>query len=159
MSQHAPQTYEYDLNVAAADIDEMGHVNNAVYFTYLEHAYVHYMRELRLAWPNADGVGFIIAHASCDYRAPLYLAEQVTIHARVTHIGRSSLEFDYRLEGGDGRLVANGRTVQVCYDYSQNRPVPILATWREAILDYEPGLHQQVDLSTQETDPWPLHST
>ncbi|WP_394356867.1 acyl-CoA thioesterase [Shumkonia mesophila] len=45
-SQHAPQTYEYDLDVAAADIDEMGHVNNAVHLTWVQVAVLRHWNRI-----------------------------------------------------------------------------------------------------------------
>ena len=131
------------LEVRWRDIDALGHVNNAVYFTYLEQARGHYLRELGLISSRADDAGFILAEASCQYRSPLKLAERVTIYARVCELRNTSFIFEYRVEAEDGRLAAMARSVQVCYDYRAKRPIPIPTEWREAILAYEPGL--QVD--------------
>ncbi|MBN1813403.1 MAG: acyl-CoA thioesterase, partial [Anaerolineae bacterium] len=117
-----------------------GHVNNAVYFNYLEQARLHYMRELGFLPPNSTQVGVIIAEAGCRFKSPLRLGEQVTIRARVSEFRRTSFIFEYRIEGEDGRLVATARTVQVCYDYENQRPGPIPDKWREAFIAYEPGL-------------------
>lgn len=122
------------------DLDSMGHVNNAVYFTYLEQARVHYLRELGFVSSDPSGIGFILADASCQFKSPLELGERVTIHARVTELRNSSFIFEYRMEGGDGRLAATARSVQVCYDYQNLRPILIPDRWREAITIYEPGL-------------------
>jgi acyl-CoA thioester hydrolase len=129
------------LEVRWRDVDALGHVNNAVYFNYLEQARLHYMRELGFLPPNSTAVGVIIAEASCRFKSPLKLGECVTIRARVSEFRRSSFIFEYRLEGEDGRLAATARTVQVCYDYKNQRPSPIPDEWREAFTAYEPGLH------------------
>ena len=128
------------LEVRWRDVDALSHVNNAVYFTYLEQARVHYLHELGLAPTNPGDIGMIIAEASCRFKSPLRLREQVTIRVRVSQMRRSSFTFVYRMEGGDGRLAALARTVQVCYDYDEERPVPIPARWREVFVAYEPGL-------------------
>jgi acyl-CoA thioester hydrolase len=128
------------LEVRWRDLDPMGHVNNAVYFTYLEQARVHYLRELRAISTDPAEIGFILAEASCQFKSPLELGERVTIHTRVSEMRNSSFVFEYRLAGKDGRLVATARTVQVCYDYQAQRPIPILDGWRDAIVAYEPGL-------------------
>jgi acyl-CoA thioester hydrolase len=52
------------LEVRWRDVDALGHVNNAVYFNYLEQARLHYMRELGFLPPNSTDVGVIIAEAS-----------------------------------------------------------------------------------------------
>jgi acyl-CoA thioester hydrolase len=128
------------LEVRWRDLDPMGHVNNAVYLTYLEQARVHYLREVGVVWTNPSGIGFILAQASCQFKSPLELGERVTIHTRVSQLRNSSFVFEYRTEGQDGRLVATARTVQVCYDYQAQHPIPIPDAWREAVAAYEPGL-------------------
>jgi len=128
------------VEVRWRDLDPMGHVNNAVYFTYLEQARTHYMREVGLLPDAPSDVGFILAEASCQFKAPLQLGERVTIHTRVSQLRNSSFIFEYRAEADDGRLVATARTVQVCYDYQAQRSVPVPDEWREAIITYEPGL-------------------
>lgn len=131
------------LEVRWRDLDPLGHVNNAVYFTYLEHARTHYLRELGLvSFKSPEEVGIILAEATCTYHAPLYLGERVTIWVRVSEMRNSSFIFEYRMEGEDGRLVATARTVQVCYDYRARRSTPIPEHWRATITAYEPGLQE-----------------
>lgn len=128
------------VEVRWRDLDAKNHVNNAVYFTYLEQARFHYLRELGLIPDEPSGRGFILAEARCRYKSPLALGESVTIHIRVSDIGRSSFAFSYCIEGQDGRLVAEADSTQVCYDYAKERSVPLPNAWRQAILAFEPGL-------------------
>jgi acyl-CoA thioester hydrolase len=122
------------------DLDAMNHVNNAVYLTYLEQARVHYLRELGLVPDVPSGIGFILAEVRCQYKSPLTLGERVTIHIRVSDLGRSSFVFAYRIEGEDDRLAAEAHTTQVRYDYEHGRSVPLSDAWRQAIVAFEPGL-------------------
>ncbi|HDQ70707.1 MAG TPA: acyl-CoA thioesterase [Chloroflexi bacterium] len=128
------------VKVRWRDVDALGHVNNAVYFTYLEQARVDYLRELGLATDDPQKVSFILAQASCQFKSPIKLGERVTVYARVSELGNSSFSFDYRMTGGDGRLIAVARSVQVCYDYARQKPVPIPEAWRQIVTAYEPGL-------------------
>ena len=128
------------LEVRWRDLDALGHVNNAVYFTYLEQARVHYLRELNVAPSDPAGIGFILAEANCQFKSPLELGERVTIHTRVSQLRNSSFVFEYQVRGGDRRLTATARTVQVCYNYRDHHPIPIPDEWRSAITVYEPGL-------------------
>jgi acyl-CoA thioester hydrolase len=128
------------LEVRWRDLDAMAHVNNAVYFTYLEHARVRYLRHLGLAPEDPREIGIIMAEANCHYRSPLRLGELVTIHVRVAELRSSSFTFEYEIAGGDGRLAATARTVQVCYDYEAARTARIPCAWREAITAFEPAL-------------------
>jgi len=128
------------LEVRWRDVDAMGHVNNAVYFSYLEQARLHYLRKRGFTPARPADIGIMIAEASGKSRSPLALSEQVTIYARVSALRKSSFFLEYHLHGEDDRLVATARTVQVCYDYTQGRPIPIPDQWRAAITTYEPGL-------------------
>jgi len=122
------------------DLDAMGHVNNVVYFTYQEQARIHYLRELELLPEDAGNIGFILAEASCQFKSPLKLGERVTVYIRVSEIRNSSFVFEYRLEGAQERLVATARSTQVCYDYQNQRSIPLPDEWREVVIAYEPNL-------------------
>lgn len=128
------------VEVRWRDLDAMNHVNNAVYFTYMEQARVHYLRELGLATDVPSDIGFILAEARCQFKSPLRLGESVTVRIRVSDLGRSSFVFAYRIEGEDGRLAAEAHTTQVRYDYESERSVPLSDAWREAIVAFEPAL-------------------
>ena len=128
------------LEVRWRDLDALGHVNNAVYFTYLEETRFHYLRELGVIPSDPSGIGMILAEASCQFKSPLRLGERVTVWMRVSELRNSSFIFEYRVEGEGGRLAATARSVQVCYDYQNQRPISIPDEWREGIIAYEPGL-------------------
>ncbi len=128
------------LEVRWRDLDALGHVNNSVYLTYLEQARVHYLSDLGLVSDGVDDIGMILAEVTCTYHAPLSLGEQVTVWTRVSELRNSSFIFEYRMEGGDGRLAATARSVQVCYDYRAGRSMPIPERWRATISAYEPAL-------------------
>ena len=55
------------LEVTWRDLDALGHVNNAVYFSYLEYARMKYLQELGLAFQSLQDVGIILAEAACTY--------------------------------------------------------------------------------------------
>lgn len=139
-SASGPFRFSCSIPIRYADIDAQRHVNNVAYFTFMEQSRVEYLREVGF-WTEAsfDGLGMIVAEATCVHRAPAYLGETVTVWARVSHLGRKSFTFDYRLETARGEI-ATGRTAQVCYDYGANQSAPIPPEWRRAIIAYEPAL-------------------
>jgi acyl-CoA thioester hydrolase len=119
-----PWIARHRLSVRFRDCDAMGHVNHAVYFTYLEQCRLTFWREATGApHPHAR---VIIARAECDYRAPAHFGDEVEVRMRVGAIGRSSftLEYEIALAGG-GRLVASAATVMVSYDYDAAAAVPL----------------------------------
>jgi len=139
----SPFRFSTTTEVRWRDLDALNHVNNAVYFTYLEEARIQYVRELGLAPDAPSDMGMILGEASCRFKSPLTLGEQVTVHIRVSELRRSSFIFEYLVEGDDRRVVAQARTAQVCYDYENQRSVPIPDVWRNAIVEFEPGLAPQ----------------
>ena len=128
-----------DIPIRYADIDAQRHLNNVAYFTFMEHARVRYLREVGL-WQGegCEAIGMIVAEASCTYKAPAYLGETVTVWVGVSYLGNKSFHFDYLLETERGQI-ATGKTIQVCYDYVQERSIPVPGAWRAAMLAYEPG--------------------
>jgi acyl-CoA thioester hydrolase len=128
------------IPIRYADIDAQRHLNNVAYFAFMEHARVQYLRETGL-WQgdDFDSVGMILAETSCTYTAPAFLGETVTVWTRISRLGNKSFHFEYRLETERGEI-ATGRSVQVCYDYTQQQSIPLPDRWREAIIAYEPGL-------------------
>ncbi len=117
------------IELRYGDIDAMNHVNNAVYVSYLEFARVQLWRERFGFVGSARDIPIILARVAVDYRSPIDLADAVTIGVRVTHIGRTSFTFAYRIEAS-GRLAAEAETVQVHYDYAAGKPVAISPAFR-----------------------------
>jgi acyl-CoA thioester hydrolase len=113
--------------VRFVDVDAMGHVNNAVYLTYVEEARIAFLRPLGPTYEN-----LILARAEIDYRSPLRDGEEVEVGVRCTRLGTSSFDLEYELRAGD-RVVAEARSVQVAYDYESSAPVPIPDEWRERL--------------------------
>jgi acyl-CoA thioester hydrolase len=128
------------IPIRYGDIDAQRHLNNIAYFAFMEHARVVYLREVDL-WTGRDfeAIGIVVAEASCSYTAPAFLGETVTVWVRISRLGNKSFDFDYHLVTERGEI-ATGKTVQVCYDYRQQRSIPMVSAWREAIVAYEPGL-------------------
>jgi len=129
--------YLHRLDVRFRDCDPMGHVNNAVYLTYLEQARLHLWQERWHVDPRQPGEGIILARAEIDFKSPAVYGEKLEVRLSVAAIGRSSFTYEYQVvEVGGGRLVLSARTVLVWYDYTAGRPVPIPDAIR-AVLERE----------------------
>jgi acyl-CoA thioester hydrolase len=113
-----------------SDYDSRGHVNNAVYLTYFEIGRVH-------AWLTAVGhtdPEFIIAEARITYRSPAMLGEPLVIEVTTSEIRTKAWVWSYRvLDERDDRVVAEGATTQVMYDYRERKSVPIPDDLRAAL--------------------------
>lgn len=116
--------------VRFSDLDGFGHVNNAVFSTYLEQA--------RLAWFGSDDEGqmplrdVILARTEIDFRSPVVFGETVEVGVRPVRVGTKSFELEYELHAG-GRVVAEARSVLVGYDYAAERSVAVPERWRRRL--------------------------
>jgi acyl-CoA thioester hydrolase len=113
------------------DLDPMGHVNNAVFLTYLEQARVSFFAELG-AVTSLDEMNMILARVEIDFKAPVRLGQEVEISVRADRFGTKSFDLEYELRV-DGALVAQATSVQVAYDYKLGEPVPVPLEWREKL--------------------------
>jgi acyl-CoA thioester hydrolase len=126
------QPFSHRIEVRFRDCDPLGHVNNAVYLTYLEQARLFHWRALWGFGMDASSTvpGVILAHAQIDFKRPVTYPETLEVRLRVAAIGTSSFTYDYEVLDANAGVVASARTVQVMYDYATGRPVPIPADIR-----------------------------
>ncbi len=130
----APVPVQVPIQIRWRDVDALGHINNAVYLTYFELARLAYIRALlgedapiepRTLLPV--DFEFILAEVNIRYRSPATLNDTLTVAIWASQVGRKSFVFDYRMtETVTGRLVAEGCSTQVWYDYASaaSRAVP-----------------------------------
>jgi acyl-CoA thioester hydrolase len=128
--------FVYPQEVAFGDLDAFGHVNNAVYLTYLENARIGYMREV-LGIDSLEDLLVIVAKVHIDFRSRASLGEVLEIGARVSRIGSKSFDLDHEVRGPDTRLVAAASTTLVTFDYRGDTTMPVPDLWRERIESFE----------------------
>jgi acyl-CoA thioester hydrolase len=133
--------YEAEIEVAFRDIDAFGHVNNAVFFSYMEYARVKYLMKLFAGTPlHSEGlldIPLILVEATCTYRSPALLGETLTLGLGLSRFGTSSFDLVYRIIGHDDRLVATGKTIQVMYNYATGRSFPIPDEVKTQVLEFQ----------------------
>lgn len=126
------------LQVRFRDIDAFKHVNNAVFFSYVEQARIRYLLDVLQPDRPFDRLPLILARVELDYRSPITFGEGVDVDTRVERIGRSSIAMAHRMTAGaEGRLAGDVHTVLVTYDYEAARPVPVPEDWRRRIGEHE----------------------
>ena len=107
------------------DTDAMGHLNNAVYMTYFEMARTAWWTAL-IGDPDYQKVPFILAHTTIDFRSPAFVHETLLVGIRIARLGNRSFECAYRVaEEKADRLVCDGRSVQVIFDYAKGETFPM----------------------------------
>jgi len=123
------------IQVRFRDLDALGHVNNAVYLTYLEVARAAYFSRLEPDWVGKGH--FILARAEVDFLRPILLQDPVEVGVRVVRLGRSSFDMEYLLLAA-GEEAARGKTVQVWLEGGRPAPLPQEVRARIAALEGRP---------------------
>ncbi|WP_232702256.1 acyl-CoA thioesterase [Halobacterium wangiae] len=122
--------YTTSVDVRYQDHDTMGHVNNAIYVTYMEEARTGYLRdELGVA---ADDLSMVVAHLEVDFHRPVQYADEVEVAVSVTDVGESSFTMVYEVRDDEG-VTVEGETVQVILDPETGSSAPVPEAWRESI--------------------------
>lgn len=115
---------EVRIPIRWRDMDAYGHVNNAVYLTYLE--------ECRDAWVQGvlgsaeDAWDFVLAHVGIDYRRQLTQADgEIVVRCWLDSFGRSSIRTREAISLADGTMIAEAESVVVprAPDGSGSRPL------------------------------------
>lgn len=128
--------FHVEIPVRFRDLDPMGHVNNAVYFTYMEVARTAYWQELHHDY-SYDVLDFVVGRAECDYVSAAMLRETIRVEVWLSRIGNSSFVLDYELvDVATERLCARGKTVQVMIAAKTGRPRPIEPDLRERMRSF-----------------------
>ncbi len=131
-------SFKIPIHVRFRDIDGMGHVNNAVFFTYFAEGRLALLQRLSLD-SDFSAFSFILAHISCDYLRPITLDTQLSLEIWVKEIGIKSFGLGYRLaDVPDASITyATGESVQVCFDYEDNKPVAVSASLKRKLIEYQ----------------------
>jgi acyl-CoA thioester hydrolase len=126
-------SFHLKLAVRWGDMDAIGHVNNAKFFTYDESVRLDYFARLMQGdarfWKD---YGLILAHIEADFIAQLKCPAELDIGFRIARLGSKSMNTLAGMFHGD-RLIAVMRGVLVWFDYANNRTLEIPATVREQI--------------------------
>jgi len=130
-------TVVHELHPRFRDTDAMGHINNAVYVTYLEVGRQEYWKAFTTT-RDYRRVPFILANVVVNFRSEALVNEVLEIGIRCEWIGNRSFAFAYEIrEQTSQRLVVEATTVQVCYDYDLKQTLPMPIELRRQIEAFE----------------------
>jgi acyl-CoA thioester hydrolase len=123
--------HEKEIEIRWKDLDVYGHVNNAVYLTYLEEARDEW---LGIVLANPDEVwSYVLARVAIDYVRELGLADdRVVARCRLGRIGKSSVHTVEEVATLNGEVSARAEAVLVARDRESGRSRPLTADERAA---------------------------
>lgn len=105
-------------------MDVLGHVNNTVYFRYMEQARLEWLYALEREGVPYGETGPVIANATCTFKVPLVYPGDLEVRMSLGEPGRSSVESYYEI-ACNGRVCAEGSARIVWIDVATGRPVPL----------------------------------
>ena len=128
--------FECVMPIRWGDMDAMGHVNNTVYFRYMEVARLDWLFSIN-ALPNPNGEGPVIVNAFCNFIKQLAFPGQVRVKHYVANPGRTSFETYLILERSDepGVVYASGGAQAVWVDFPRGKSMPLPDSLRALLLD------------------------
>jgi acyl-CoA thioester hydrolase len=124
MSSARKLVHSVSIPIRWGDMDALGHVNNTVYFRYLEQARVEWLESLREHAGDIKGLGSVIVNASCTFLLPLCYPGVVDVRMFIDPPGRSSIDSHYEVWMID-RKYAEGSARIVWIDERTQRSAPL----------------------------------
>ncbi|MEI6112942.1 MAG: acyl-CoA thioesterase [Burkholderiales bacterium] len=118
-------TFESDMQMRWGEADSLNHMNNVVYFRYMEEGRIQSFAAAGIE--STDRCGPVVVHVSCDFFKQINYPSTVRVTHRVVRIGRSSLEHEVDLavvEGDATDLRARGRSIMVWMDFELAKSAP-----------------------------------
>ncbi|HRR23422.1 MAG TPA: acyl-CoA thioesterase [Bacteroidia bacterium] len=124
------------IQIRFSDIDCMGHVNNAVYLSYIEKARIDFSERLPLNI-NWRETGFILAQTQINYRHPALLNDNISVRTWCTRVGTKSFDLGFEVfktTDNNKIILADGLTVLVCYNYRLSVSENLPKEWKKLLL-------------------------
>ncbi len=128
-------THEMVIPIRWGDMDPMGHVNNTLYFRYMEIVRLEWLFKIG-APPEPSGCGPVIVNAFCNFLRQLEFPGDLRARHYVTNPGRTSFDAYVTLERSDqpGVIVAEGGSKTVWTDFKAQKSAPMPA-WLRALVE------------------------
>lgn len=127
--------------VRISDINYGGHVSNAAVLSFFQDGRIGYLQQLGpFSEMDIGGCGIILPEANVQYKAEMFLGEELQIGVRIAELRRSSFIMNYRIER-QGEVTAEGTTALVAFDYPQRKVRRLPDVFRQAVSAFE-GLAQ-----------------
>jgi acyl-CoA thioester hydrolase len=132
--------YKFSFKIQArwSDMDELHHINNAVYLTYLEDARGRYLHEVAIWDWNVDGI--ILANVNINYRFPMTFLDDAYVFVKTSKVGGKSFELSYAVVkkvNDTWELLADATTVLVMFDYKTQSSIPIPNHLKNKIIQFD----------------------
>jgi acyl-CoA thioester hydrolase len=126
--------YECTIPMRWGDMDAMGHINNTLYFRYLEIARVDWLQQFNAA-PGPEGAGPVIVNAFCNFYKQLEYPGDVLVKMYASDPGRTTFETWATMEQATnpGVIYAAGGATTIWVDFPKQKAVDLPDWVREMV--------------------------
>lgn len=134
--------YKIIEEVKFHEVDLMGVVNNAVYFSYFEDGRIKYLQNLKTTYKLKEILEgnsfFIMAHNYCNYLEPGKFDEVLNIYTKIDTIKNTSFTIKHIVENNSNKkIIAEGGGVMVHIDFCSKQKMPLPQEFYDAVQDFE----------------------
>ena len=130
--------HTYPVQLRFSDVDQLGHVNNSVYFSLYDLGKTAYMRDVLGERVDYRRTSMVVANLNANFFAPVFFTDRLAIETSTVHLGIKSFVLWQRAVCEDsGEVKCECRTVMVAFDVETQQAIPIPQAWKEAIARFE----------------------
>ena len=128
--------FRHSVEVRFRDLDAMGHAHHTLPLIYLEEARAAYWRDVA-GRPAVTDIDYVMAEITIRFHKRIYWPARLDVGLRVSRLGSKSFDMEFEITDQEGEVMANGKTVQVSYDYAEGKAREINGEIRKKIEEYE----------------------
>ncbi|MTD10317.1 acyl-CoA thioesterase [Acinetobacter sp. YIM 103518] len=133
----------YEQQVAWGDMDAFGHVNNVIYYRYIESARLCYLDKLNIF---EQDIYTVVASNQCKYIQPVLYPDRLKLGARVDEIRNSAFRMHYSIWSEKlSNIVATGEAVIVCVNKNDMKKVQIPTYIKDKIKQLENEINHLIE--------------
>ena len=130
--------HTYPVQLRFSDVDQLGHVNNSVYFSLYDLAKTAYLSAVLGEGMNYRHSSLVIANINANFFVPVFFTDQIAVGTATIHLGHKSFTLLQRAVCAvTGEVKCECRTVMVAYDVEASRSFALPGEWREALARFE----------------------
>ena len=142
MNELAQYPVIHEQAVAWGDMDAFGHVNNVLYYRYIESARIRYLDALNIF---DEKIYTVVASNQCKYLKPVFYPDQLKISARIEELRNSAFRMHYLLWSEQQQaLVAEAEAVIVCVDKTNMQKTLIPELVHQKLKEFELTVGHQI---------------
>jgi acyl-CoA thioester hydrolase len=118
------------IEIRFNDVDIYGHINNAIYLSYLEQARIYFFNELIGKDHNWMEEGIIVANVNINYLKPIVFGQYIIGEVWLDEIGNKSFKLAYKLYQNDVEM-SNATTTMVCMNFIERKSIAFPEKWKK----------------------------